>query len=519
MIGAAGALFAAIVAAYVVWQQIQIGLYGREEDRIEARLPGLREVQQAALYCIHYVEQLVPLLTTEVTATDAPPTSTIYPKAQGIILTARTQIEGEFPNVSAQMRLGFLATFNHLTDAARVAVEARGDAGSAKTALQQAGKAYLYFRMADGALVPLPLDQSSPEFRRAYDDCSGTRQKLANTAPKLPDRKSIDASNVRFIGDTVGRAIKVYKESADFRSNKVTSQKKYDRWLAILNEKLGTTRLRDLDVNHVDVYSDLIATEMSPSNARFQIAMISNVWEACKKLKEFGLAKLPNPTIGTVRRYKVKTPHQPWSDDLQDKFMQLAPERLKLAKLLLHFSAQRGGDCVRMQIKDFDGQGLWVRPEKTSDGTDLAPNYHLCPEPLRKALETRSLESGSPKEFLLLNERGRQWASANSLSCSIRDFMVKVGLRQKGSKEKPVRGPSMHGLRKNAASEVAALLVGTQGIKSVTGHKSDDQAAYYARHAAQIALNRQVVERWNEAVTQKQQDRVGRRRSKIRRVK
>jgi integrase len=371
--------------------------------------------------------------------------------------------------------------------------------------------------MADGALVPLPLDQGSPAFRNTYDNCLTTRQKLVT--PKSPGRKAIDATNVRFVGDTVGRGIEVYKQSSDYRAKKPTSKKKYDRWLGILNERLGTTRLRDLDVNRVDNYSDMIATDMSPSNARFQVAMISVVWNACKKLKEFGLAKLPNPTIGAESRYKVQTPHQPWSDDLQDKFMQIAPERLKLAKQLLHFSAQRGGDCVRMQIKDFDGQGLWVRPEKTSDGTDLAPNYHLCPEPLREALERRLQQSGDAEEFILLNDRSRRWATANSLSCAIRDFMVKVGLRQKGSRDKPMRGPSMHGLRKNAASEVAALLVGTQGIKSVTGHKSDDQASYYAKHAAQIALNRQVVEKWNEAIAEKRQERVGRRRSKIRRVK
>jgi hypothetical protein len=122
-------------------------------------------------------------------------------------------------------------------------------------------------------------------------------------------------------------------------------------------------------------------------------------------------------------------------------------------------------------------------------------------------------------QFILLNERGRRWASANSLSCSIRDFMVKAGLRTKGSKDRPVRGPSMHGLRKNAAGEVAALLVGTQGIKSVTGHKSDDQASYYAKHAAQIALNRQVVDKWNESLAQKCEERAVRKRSKIRPIK
>mgnify|MGYP003694702165 CR=1 FL=1 len=35
--------------------------------------------------------------------------------------------------------------------------------------------------------------------------------------------------------------------------------------------------------------------------------------------------------------------------------MESAPDHLKLAKLLLHFSAQRGGDCIKMKWTDFDG--------------------------------------------------------------------------------------------------------------------------------------------------------------------
>src|SRR5215211_2669468 len=105
------------------------------------------------------------------------------------------------------------------------------------------GNAYLYFRMHDGALVPLPLDQSSPDFRRAYDDCFRSRQKLVDSSPKLRAPKNIDTTNVSFIGDTVGRGIDMYKESADYRSKKATSKKKYDRWLRILNEKLGISRL------------------------------------------------------------------------------------------------------------------------------------------------------------------------------------------------------------------------------------------------------------------------------------
>jgi integrase len=380
------------------------------------------------------------------------------------------------------------------------------------------GNPYLYFRMADGKLVALPLDTTTKEFERSYDACLKARNKLVD-APTLPLAAVIDTTNVKFFGDTLGRGIEKYKESSDYRDKKPSTKNKYEKWLALLNTNLGMTRMREIDVNAVDRYSDMIATQMSPSNARFQTAMISNVWDAAKKHPEFGLTKLPNPTIGAETRYKVKTPHKPWSDDLQDEFMQLAPPRLKLAKLLLHFSAQRGGDCVKMKLSEFDGKGLFVRPEKTSDGRDLEANYHLCPDPLREALETRFLESDSPDEFILLNDYRRPWASANSLSCSIRDFMIKVGLRKKGTKDKPVRGPSMHGLRKNAASEVAGLLVGTQGIKSITGHKSDGQAAYYAKHAAQIAMNAQVVGRWNEAIAAKKGQRVAKRRASLKRVK
>ena len=283
--------------------------------------------------------------------------------------------------------------------------------------------------------------------------------KSACLEPILVNRATKPFAAIETARDTLGDGILIYKQCSAYQDKKPSSQQKYEKWLVLLDEKLGSARMRDLDLNAVDVYSDMIATELSPSNARFQVTMISNVWDACKKRKEFGLAKLPNPCLGAETRYRVKHPHQPWSDDLQDDFMAQAPASLRLAKLLLHFSAQRGGDCVKMKVSDFDGEGLFVRPEKTSNGTDLEPSYCVCPAPLRDALRERVATAESDDEFLLINERGTP--NANSLSNSIREFMVKAGLRKKGSKHKPLRGPSMRGLRKNATREVAALLVGT----------------------------------------------------------
>ena len=44
-------------------------------------------------------------------------------------------------------------------------------------------------------------------------------------------------------------------------------------------------------------------------------------------------------------------------------------------------------------------------------------------------------------------------------------------------------------------------------------------AAYYAKHAAQIAMNKQVVAKWNEAIEERRRVGVARRRAALKRVK
>jgi integrase len=227
------------------------------------------------------------------------------------------------------------------------------------------------------------------------------------------------------------------------------------------------------------------------------VNLLANIWQVCRKYPEFGIKGKPRPTTDAVKRYKVKAPAKPWSDDAQALFMETASDDLKLAKLMLHFSAQRGGDCVRIRWADFDGRGIFVVPEKTADGQDHEPNYHLCPKPLLDALIKRKRQ-GNLGDTILTNARGRPWATSRVLSAAIRDHLIKIGLAKIGTKT-----ISMHGLRKNAASEVGSLLLGSAGIKSVTGHKSNEMAEYYAKHADQIALNRNVVERWDEALAEK----------------
>jgi integrase len=377
---------------------------------------------------------------------------------------------------------------------------------------QVKGHEYVYFRQPDGKLIRLPSDEHSPEFRRCYDACVKAITKSA--APALPTRTRPAATgSLGFVGGTIGAAIKRYLASTEFSDLRPSSQSKYSLSLGLMRDLIGMTKLADLDVDAVDIYAEQLAKDRGHGIAHMHVALLANLWRVCRKYPEFGIKGRPSPTTDAEKYCKVKQPHRPWNEDAQELFMQTASDELKLAKLMLHFSAQRGGDCVRMRWADFDGQGLLVFPEKTSGGEDHEPNYHLCPKPLLDALLARQAQ-GDLAETILSSQRGKPWASSASLSGAIRDHLVKIGLAARGSKT-----ISMHGLRKVAAGEVASLLLGSKGIQSVTGHRSSQQADYYAKHADQIALNRQVVERWNQTLAEKGDRRVAKRRASLKRVK
>ncbi|MGY4370899.1 hypothetical protein ACVW1A_006964 [Bradyrhizobium sp. LB1.3] len=119
------------------------------------------------------------------------------------------------------------------------------------------GRPYLYFRMRDGQLVPLPLDRDSGEFRRAYDSCRKTRDKAAEQTSKAEPVQPPTMKQVAFIGGTVGKAIERFKGSPEYMNDlRPSSRYIYDRAFDIMRDKIGVTLLSDFaDVDVVDVYS------------------------------------------------------------------------------------------------------------------------------------------------------------------------------------------------------------------------------------------------------------------------
>jgi len=352
------------------------------------------------------------------------------------------------------------------------------------------GNPYVYFRSPiDGALTRLPSDETSVAFKRLHKECL---KAIGQNA--LPPKKQTVVLKVANGEGTLGAAITRYKTSTTYEQIKPGTKLAYERSLEDLNAHIGAGLLADLDVDVIDIHTEEIAKAKGLSVADRHVRLISSIWQEVKKYPEFGIKGKGNPADDAKLRYKVRQPHRPWNDAEQTRFMQTAPEYLQLGKLLLHFGAQRGGDCVKMLWTQFDGKGIWVTPEKSDANPDPLPNYHLCPKPLLEAL------NAAPRvaETILTNSRGEPWRHSMGLSHAIRNHLIKVGLAKRGA-----RSITMHGLRKNAASEVGELLVGTAGIKTVTGHRSNDMAEYYAQHASRRAMNEAVVAKWNDAIEAK----------------
>ncbi|WP_456663165.1 hypothetical protein [Bradyrhizobium sp. LB13.1] len=274
-----------------------------------------------------------------------------------------------------------------------------------------------------------------------------------------------------------------------------------------MRDKIGVTLLSDFaDVDVVDVYSAGISVprwvkrevrgtmkkvrQGGPASADLHITLLSMIWRVCRKYPEFGIKNIPNPFTDAERRYtKPRHPAMPWSDEQQDKFIATAPDYLTLTYLMLKYFGQRGGDCVSVAWEQF-GQveinneikwGIWIAPEK---GDDQELEFCELPKVLVDAIKRAKKQRGE-SPTILVNKWDKPWSSANSLSQSIRRHLIKIGLAKRFTKT-----ISMHGLRKNAAIIAADTDLGVAGIKTITLHKSDAMANYYAkrRRAGKAAI-------------------------------
>ena len=326
------------------------------------------------------------------------------------------------------------------------------------------GKPHYYFRYR-GQRWPIPAPGTGG-FATAYDGL------LAHIKAN-PFRSS---ATVEFMPGSLGWATEKFLASPLYSDRAESTKRNYRRILDHLRDKWGAGLLRDLQPRHIRQIRNEIA-EKSTATADIAVGLISILWDFA--IEQLGQDKLGADPASTVKRHhEVKHEHEPWPQELIERFLKAARPTLQRAIRLALYTGQRRSDLVKMKWSQFDGEFIEVRQQKTGAMLSIP-----CHKELRAELET------TPRiaETILVGERGG--ISSITLSAAVHRQLQKMG----------VSGYSIHGLRKNAAVALADAGCSTMEIAAITGHTTLAMVEHYSKRRDQKLHARAAMDKWEQS--------------------
>jgi integrase len=280
------------------------------------------------------------------------------------------------------------------------------------------------------------------------------------------------------------------------------TQLNYRPVLESIRSTLGPARLADLTPDNVDVYLAKIERAHSPAVAMRHKVLLSNLWKFARGFAEFKRDGKTNPTADVGSIYTVEQEHEPWPDDVQDRFIAASDSNLYLAYHLLLCTGQRVSDVIRMKWADYNGTHFKLVQKKTDNEM-----WIKAPKKLRKLLARTDHVHEN-----ILTHKWRKPYTRDSLGHRIKDLLIDNGDGQY----------TTHGLRKNAGIMLAENGASVPQIMAALGHTTPKLALYYCRLAQQKTLNDQAVAIMDEVFERKDAERaaaIAAKRGQIRRVK
>jgi enterobacteria phage integrase len=316
------------------------------------------------------------------------------------------------------------------------------------------GKPRYYFRRPGSRSVKLPGLPGSMEFMDAYQAA------LATVAPPLPSPKHV-------MRGSLAEIVAGYFRSAAFANLSDSSQKRYRIVLNPIIAAHGHRLVRELPKTAARNIIEAIGATR-PGMANLTRAAISQVMAYAVATG----VRADNPFVG-LERYRLGT-HHTWTDAELAQFERHWPlgTRERLAFALLLYTAQRGGDVVKMVRNDIVEGYIRVAQDKARKGTT---NELMIP--IHPAL-ARALKAGPVvgMQHLITDARGRPLRGLTRL---IETAAERAAL------------PShcvAHGLRKAALRRIAEHGGTTKEIAAVSGHRSLSEIEHYTRAADQVRL-------------------------------
>lgn len=300
------------------------------------------------------------------------------------------------------------------------------------------------------------------------------------TGERLPDNEAERAARVVAINaglekereiahGTMAALVEAYKASSDYRKRAAKTRKDYMRYLDYYAENFGDLPVSEIDREFVLELRDKF--QDTPRTADYMIAILRRILNfAVDRHKTFGL-KL-NPALRPGRLHETEG-YQPWPDALIAAFRQKAYPELRWLMEMGLYTGQRGEDCVPMLWSHYEAGMIAVAQQK--GGARLMITAH-------RDLRTVLGEMPRRAAVILTTRTGRPW-KLDHMRHEINETVAACGFP----------GYSFHGLRKNAARNMAEAGCSEKEIASVTGHKTLAMVQLYTKEAEQQRLAKSAV--------------------------
>jgi len=353
---------------------------------------------------------------------------------------------------------------------------------SALKHVQRAGK-YHYVRFPGHDRQRLRGTEGSPEYIQHYEELRAVAESKrgaptpALAVPTLPAR-------VAFLPGSLAWVIEQYLGSRAFRALANETQIVYRRQLDILKRDMGAGLIADLRRSHVNQYSAAIAKKHGNATGDAMIRKISILWQFALGLKQAAIDdEASNPTKHVKLQYKVRKPHAPWPDKIQQLFLKGAPDFAKLAFFLLLYTGQRRGDVLAMTWSAYDSETKRILVVQEKTGVTV---------PLRAHKELAKLLAQTPRVHdRICTNYFRKPYSKGGLTHLIVGRLREVGVDPNQY--------TLHGLRKTAGVKLAEAGATVDMIMRVLGHSSPAQALWYTREANKRTLIDAAMDKWEAA--------------------
>ena len=246
------------------------------------------------------------------------------------------------------------------------------------------GHVRFYFRYR-GSRWPLPAPHEEG-FATAYDTLLTN---IKNNPLSLP-------KNIAFMRGSLGWVIERFLASPAYGGRAETTKRNYRRVLDALRERYGSGLIKDLQPRHIKTIRNEIRDASTTTAADIAISLISTLWDFADEELELDLGG--DPTFGIRRIHVGSREHEPWPQELIDRFMREASAPMRFAVRLALCTGLRRSDLVRLRWEDFKGDYVELRQQKTGEPVVIG-----CTDELRSELEAMPRLG----DTIIVGERGR----------------------------------------------------------------------------------------------------------------